>query len=85
MAPRPGRRATRTQSKLALACRSDHPDAGLLAEMRRQLDVDRIADHIEDVVAKWPALTAEQLTDLSVIIGNIPSETSLLSDPAQSA
>lgn len=74
MAPRPGTRATRTQSALARACRGGTPDPALLAEMRRQLAVDRLADRLEEIARNWPPLTAEQKADLSVLLSQVPVE-----------
>lgn len=80
MAPRPGTRSARTQSALARAHRGGDPDRELIAEMRRQLAVDHIADHLAEIVGNWPPLTAEQVADLSVLLSQVPVE-----DQAESA
>jgi hypothetical protein len=43
----------------------DHPD---LVEARRDLIAARLAQRIEDAVAAWPPLTAEQRAQLAILL-----------------
>ena len=80
MAPRPGTRSARTQSALARAHRGGSPDDGEIARLRRQLEVDHIADHLDEIIAGWPPFTPEQIAGLSVLLSQVPVE-----DQAESA
>lgn len=68
MPPAPSPRTAHRRARVGGLSLRRNPDDPELTEARRELELSKLEDHVNRIVADWPELTGEQLDRIAALL-----------------